>query len=38
LPLLKILTNHEFAAIEFAELELAGVNLSIKPLLEYMKK
>ena len=38
LPLLKILTNHEIAAIEFAELELAGVNPSIKPLLEYMKK
>ena len=38
LPLMQILTNHEFAAIEFAELELAGVNLSIKPLLEYMRK
>ena len=38
LPFLKILTNHEIAAIEFAELELAGVNLSIKPLLAYMKK
>lgn len=36
LPLLKILTDHEVAAIEFAKLEIDGSKESIKPLTKYL--
>ena len=36
LPLLKILTDHEVAAIEFAKLEIDGSKKSIKPLTKYL--
>jgi dimethylamine/trimethylamine dehydrogenase len=36
LPALNILTDHEVAAIEFADLEVAGAPDSVIPLLQYL--
>jgi len=36
LPALNVLTDHEVAVIEFAEMELAGDPDSLKPLYDYM--
>lgn len=35
---LKVLTNHEVAAIEFANLEQAGKSNSVQPLFAYLKQ
>ena len=37
IEMLKILTDHEVAAIEFAKLEMIGNTNSIDPLVQYME-